>query len=142
MKSNVIKLFLTLFLVCGLTILSHAQINAAAIANADSSRFSPNLQGGWQLLNSFVGTVSTGNAQLELIVQNANLVNLGQLQFLGTIKGPGLFPSNPVSLTFNILKNQYQINIQSDGRCYIKLLNGSPPSSNPIVIPLRVIYKL
>jgi hypothetical protein len=142
MKSNIIKLPLTLFLVCGLTILSHAQINAAAIANADSSRFSPNSQGGWQLLNSFVATAGAGNAQLELIIQNATATNLGQSQFLGTIKGANLFPSTPVSLTFNILKNQYQINIQSDGRCFIKLLNGSPPPSNPTVIPLRVIYKL
>jgi hypothetical protein len=142
MKWNIQKWSITLALVCGLNSLSMAQANEAAIANADSSRFSPNRQGGWQLLNSFVATVGAGNAQLELIIENSTATNLGQSQFLGTIKGANLFPSTPVSLTFNILKNQYQINIRSDGRCYIKLLNGSPPSSNPTVIPLRVIYKL
>jgi hypothetical protein len=142
MKSNFLKLPLTLALICVLTSLSRAQNNAAAIVNADSSRFSPNNQGGWQLLNSYVAPLNAGSAQLELIVQNANAVNLGQVQLLGTIKGQSLFPSQPVSLTFNILGNQYQINIHSDGRCYIKLLNGSPPSSSPLVIPLRVTYKL
>jgi len=142
MKSIFLKFPLALALVCGLSGTSRAQVNAVAMAHADSSRFSPNSQGGWQLLNSFVASVNTGNAQLELIVQNNNPVNWGRLQLLGTIKGAMLIPSKPVSVTFNILRNQYQVNINSDGRCYVKLLNGSPPSASPAVIPLRVVYKL
>lgn len=142
MKSNLLKLSLIAILYCGLIGPLHAQINAIAIAHADSSRFSPNGLGGWQLLNSYVAAVGADSVQVELIIQNSDSLNWGQLQLLGTIKGSTLFPSTAASVTFFILDNQYLINIAAGGRCYLKLLNGGAPSSSPAVIPLRVVYKL
>ena len=142
MKTLLLNLILLSTLQFGLSARLQAQANASVLANADTSRFSPTQAGGWQLVNSYVGAIGTDSAQLELIVQNTSSVDWSLLQPLGVIKASALFPSNPASLIFSILGNQYQINIGSDGRCGIRLVNGGPPSGSPIVIPLRVNYKL
>jgi hypothetical protein len=142
MKTLLINLVLLSTLQIGFSARLQAQANATVLANADTSGFSPTQTGGWQLVNSYVGALGTDSAQLELIVQNSSSVDWSQLQPLGVIKGSALFPSNPASLIFSILGNQYQLNIGSDGRCGIKLVNGGPPSGIPVVIPLRVNYKL
>ena len=63
----------------------HAQDNSKAFAAADSSRFSPNKNGGWKLFNSFVNIYQKDSAQVELILQHDGIIDWKQEQMIGKI---------------------------------------------------------
>jgi hypothetical protein len=119
-----------------------AQNNAAALAAADSSRFSINNNGGWQLYNSYVNLYKPDSVQLELIVQHANNINWTQEQYVGKIKYGPLQPNNGQSIPFNLLNDGYMLRIEANGKCYLRFVSGILPQANPFIIPLKVFYKL
>ena len=143
MKKIVVKIiFFFVFLQFTITCTSYSQNNAAAFAAADSTRFSVDLNGGWQLFNSYVSQYHTDSAVIELIVQHANSVSWNQQQYVGKIKYNPLKPGVDQNILFNVANNTYRIVIKKNGKCYINFVSGSLPVTNPVVIPLQVYYKL
>src|SRR2546423_6442009 len=118
-----------------------AQDNTVAIANADTTNFSVNKDGGWELFNSYVSTYGLDSVLLEIIVQHANTIDLSGEQYVGKIKTPALRPAVSQTLSFNLITNYYSLRIDEVGKCYLKFLTGTKPASNPFVIPVRVVYK-
>jgi hypothetical protein len=119
-----------------------AQNNAAALAAADSSRFSINTNGGWQLYNSYVSQYKTDSVQLELIVQHTNNINWNQEQYVGKVKYGPLQPHSGQMLSFNLLADKYVLRVEPNGKCYVRFVSGILPATNPFILPLKVYYKL
>ena len=118
-----------------------AQNNAAALAAADTSKFSVNAAGGWQLYNAFVDIYKTDSAQIELIIQHSN-INLGQEQYLGEIRSASLRPAAAQTLGFSLLNDNYTLRIEPGGKCYLKWLSAPGQPTGPVVLPVKAIYKL
>jgi hypothetical protein len=143
MKNKIITAFFFLGLFQCISICSsYSQNNASAFAAADSTRFSVDLNGGWQLFNSHVNQYHTDSAVIELIVQHNNNVNWYQPQYVGKIKYNPLKPDTDQNILFNLLYSTYRILIKKNGKCYITFVSGSMPANNPAVIPLKAYYKL
>ncbi len=121
---------------------SFAQNHAVAFAAADSSRFSVNNNGGWQLFNSYVNQVAADTVQFELIVQHNNNLSWSQEQYVGKIKQSQLLPNTGQNLPFNLGSDAYTLRIESNGKCYLRFLSGTLPASDPVVLFLKVFYKL
>lgn len=122
--------------------IAYSQNNQSAFAAADTTRFSVDLNGGWQIFNSYAAPYHSDSAQLELIVQHSNNINWYQQQYVGKIKYNPLRPNNDQNVVFNILGSVYRIIIKKNGKCYIYFVSGEQPASNPAVIPVKVYYKL
>lgn len=121
---------------------SFAQNHAVAFAAADSNRFSVNNSGGWQFFNSYVSQVAADTVQFELIVQHTNNLNWSQEQYVGKIKHSQLLPNTEQSLPFNLSNDGYTLRIEKNGKCYLRFLSGTLPAANPVILPLKVFYKL
>jgi len=85
----------------------YAQDNNKAFAAADSSKFSPNKNGGWQLYNSFINNTSKDSVQLELIMQYDGVLDWKTEQFLGRIKETSFKPIKEQELPFKLLNETY-----------------------------------
>jgi len=120
----------------------HAQDNNKAFAAADSSRFSPNKNGGWKLFNSFLNIYQKDSAQVELILQHDGIMDWKQEQMIGNIKYQPLQPSVEQTLPFNLLNESYSLRIDDKGKCFLKFINGQIPTLDPFIIPFKVNYKL
>lgn len=132
------------FMVLGMLILNNkvaAQNNSAAFAAADSSRFSINKDNGWQLFNSYITQFQTDSARLELIVQHNNNISWVTEQYVGKIKFTALQPKTIQTILFSLLNNYYQLRIDTNGKCYLKFMYGTVPANNPVVMPMKVLYK-
>jgi len=137
------KIFILLAVLC-FTMVNRAfsQNYSAAFARADTSRFSPNLSGGWQLFNSYVTTYQGTGATLELVIQHANNIDWTTENYVGKISYKPLQPSNEQRISFNFSSNNYMLRINNTGKCYLKLANGALPVTDPFVIPLKIFYQL
>jgi hypothetical protein len=145
MKLNIIFKICFLLLIifsCATTLVNAQDDHNKALAAADSSKFSPNKKGGWQLFNSFVSSYQKDSARLELIMQHANNIDWKQEQYVGKIKYEPLQPSKEQSLPFNLLTDNYVLRIDDNGKCYLKFMSGSLPTANPVILPLSVLYRL
>src|ERR1051325_6762194 len=71
---------------------SLAQNNSVVMSLADTTNFSVNSAGGWQLLNSFVAAYGTDSVQLEILAQHANNIKWSQEQYVGKVKTVALIP--------------------------------------------------
>jgi hypothetical protein len=138
------KIFLFLFL----SILSNGEIFAQnsskvlALATADSSYFAVNIKAGWQQFNSYLTSINTDSVMIETIVQHDRTIDLSQEQLIGKIKSNNLLSETEQTLSFKLIDNLYQLRIEPNGKCYLRLSSGSLPDSNPVIIPVRVVYKL
>jgi len=117
------------------------EVNAAAIAAADTSVFSVNQQGGWQLYNSFARTVAADSVELELIVQHVNGINWNQEQLVGKLKITQFIPQASQTGLFQLLESNYSLRVDALGNCYLRLLSGIIPAGDPAIIPVMVRYK-
>ncbi len=121
---------------------SFAQDHSAAMDKADTVNFSVNKSDGWQLFNSYVSPYKTDSAQLELIVQHNNNINWSVDQYVGKIKESSLRPQTTRLVSFKLLNSVYRMKIETSGKCQLSFVSGSLPPGNPIIIPLKVYYKL
>ncbi len=106
-----------------------AQNYQAAIAAADTSRFSVNKAGGWQLFNSHVNNVSMDSVCAEVVLQHSNNINWQQLQLVGKIKFIDALPKVNKVMPFRLLNNGYLFQVQTDGSCYLSFVNGIFPAT-------------
>ena len=134
--------FLTaLFLCLAISVTSHAQNNGAALAAADTTNFSKNTEGGWNLYNSYMSPVGGDSVRLELILQQSNTISWQDEQYVGKIKEATFRPAEERVIPFLLGGNNYDLRIQHNGKCYLKLASGPVPDSYPVVIPIAVNYK-
>lgn len=141
-NKKIIKWFIWLGIIsCFSLSKSYGQENAAAIAAADTTNFSVNDTGGWQLYNSYVAALGDDSVQLELIVQHNNNINWNDELYVGKIKPEPFLPSVSRSVVFDLITVSYQIRIDTGGRCYIRFVSGLPPSQDPFIIPVKVRFK-
>jgi hypothetical protein len=115
--------------------------NDAALAAADTSAFSVNNQGGWQLYNSYIASASTDSIQLEIIVQHTNNFNWSNSTYVGKIKSASFYPQNERVVSFNLISTIYELKVDKNGKCYLRLVSGGSPTINAMVIPVKILYK-
>jgi hypothetical protein len=122
---------------------SHAQDNQTALAVADTSNFSRNANGGWQLYNSYIAaqTVGGDSVRVELILEHENNINWAQEQYVGKIKISSLLPGTEKTMPFSLAGSNYQLRIDTNGKCYLKLASGAAPFDSAVILPFTVIYK-
>lgn len=112
-----------------------------ALAAADTSYFSVNKKDGWQMYNSYASNVSVDSIQLEVILQHDANINWQNRNYIGKIKGSAFRPQSTRVAQYIWINTVFEIQINTDGSCYIKLVSGPLPQGNPVVLPVRVIYK-
>jgi hypothetical protein len=118
-----------------------AQNHDAILANADSSHFSINKKDGWQLYNSYVTPYHSDSVQLELVIRQSNTIDWNAEQYVGKIKGAGLFPGTAQTLSFYLIQVEYALRVETNGKCYLRLVKGNPAGTDPAMVPVQVFYK-
>lgn len=142
MKKKAAFVITFLLIITGFGYKAAAQNDSAALAAADSSRFSVNKQEGWQLYNSFINFYQSDSAQVEIIVEHTNDINFMAEQYVGRIKYNPLLPQDEQIIEFDLLSNRYTLRVTNTGECFLRFLSGVNPDGDPVVIPIRVCYKL
>ena len=141
MKSIIIILAF-LFTICSSTFSQNTKESVLAKATSDSSSFVINVKGGWQQYGSSVVPISTDRILLETIVQHIKTgIDWTLEQYIGKIKSNSSRPSKSQTASFDLLRNNYELRIEANGKCYIRLASGNLPDSNPVIIPIRVVFK-
>ena len=140
MKTKIFTLAIVLFVCLGR--FAQTKSDILAHATADSSRVAVNKKAGWQQYASYLTPVGTDSVMLETVVQhNKTGLVMSQEQLIGQIKQNKFRPKTVHNLSFSLLSNSYSLRIEPNGKCYLKLLAGTLPDSDPVVIPVRVLYK-
>lgn len=125
-----------------------AQNNSGIIAkafaktSADSSYIAVNKRGGWQSLVSHLTQLKNDSVLVEILIKNNHAVDLKQGQLIGRIKQGSMLPKTRQKVPFNLVTTIYQLIIEPDGRCYLRLVAGTLPADNSIIVPIRAAYKL
>ena len=118
-----------------------AQDHSMSLAAADTTNFSVNKIEAWKLFNSYVSAYSNDSVLVELILMHDRAIDWGQEQEVGKIKPDSLFPETDRIFSFKLLLSIHQLRIARNGKCYLRLDSGALPKGDPIVVPLRGIYK-
>lgn len=139
MKANVVYiLFQALMFV---SVSCAAQNWSAAMRNADSTGFSPNLKDGWGLFNSYVSRNSDGSVSLEFIIQHAKQgIDWSKEQLVGRMKNNALLPSMDRYVNFYLIYDMYMVHITREGKCYLSLAKGNLPPGDPVILPIQVKF--
>lgn len=114
--------------------------DSAALAAADTTNFSRNADGNWQLYNSYVAPQGTDSVMVQLILQHDNNINWSDEQNVGRIKDISLLPSAERPIPFSLGGINYQLRIDTGGECFLKVVSGDPPVDDPVVLPFTIIY--
>jgi hypothetical protein len=113
-----------------------------AKATADSSSFVINTKAGWLQYCSSVNALPSDSVMLETVVQHSKIgIDWTQEQCIGKVKSNNLRPSKSQTASFNLLISSYQVRIEPNGKCYLRLASGDLPDSDPVIIPIRAVYK-
>lgn len=112
-----------------------------ARASADSSYFAINKKAGWGQYNSYLTPIRTDSVMLETIVQHDKTIDWKQEQCIGKIKSNDMKPKTSQIVSFNLISNTYQLRIEPNGKCYLRLTSGSLPDGDPAIVPVRAVYK-
>jgi hypothetical protein len=119
----------------------HAQdSDSAALAAADTTNFSRNVNENWQLYNSYIAPQGTDSVMVQLILQHDNNINWSNEQNVGKIKDISLLPGAERPMPFSLGGINYQLRIDTAGECYLKVVSGDPPVDDPVVLPFTIIY--
>lgn len=109
---------------------------------ADTSGFVPNRQGAWSLFASYVSTRGRDSVVLEAAVSHSRDADWSQYRPFGRIRDKKLWPPDAVEARYWLLTDVYDIRVQKDGWCFIKLSEGQLPSTDPVVLPIRITFKV
>jgi len=120
---------------------------ASAKASADSSYIAVNTKAGWQFFSSYLtpikaDSVMADSVMIEMVVQHDRTIDWSQEQLVGRIRLTSMLPKNSQTLPFNLIYDTYQLRVEPNGRCYLRLASGSLPDGDPVIIPIRAKYKL
>jgi len=111
-------------------------------ASADSSYIAVNHKGDWQFLASYLTMVKTDSVMIEMIVQHDRTIDWTQEQLVGRIKSTSMLPRESQTVSFSLTSDVYQLRVEPNGRCYLRLAFGSLPNGDPVILPVRAKYKL
>jgi hypothetical protein len=120
---------------------SNALTNAFIRASVDSSYIAVNKRGGWQFLTSYLTHLNSDSVMIEMIVQHDRTIDWTQEQLVGSIKSTSMLPKASQIVTFSLISDQYQLRVEPNGRCYLRLATGTLPDGDPVIIPVRAVYK-
>jgi hypothetical protein len=123
------------------TTLAFRMRNVRAQELADTSRFVPNRQGAWFLYNSYVAAAGRDSIMLEAVVSRSRDADWSQHQRFGRITDKKFWPRNVIEARYYLITDAYDIRIEKDGWCSIKLAEGQLPSTDPVVLPIRITFK-
>ena len=115
--------------------------DSVAMTKADTSRFFANTKADWKLFNSYVTQYTPDSVSLEVIIQQSKVINWKTEQSFGKIKDKKLLPLKEQNIVYYLLNDSYAIRIETEGKCYIKFLDGVPPSAAPTILPIKINYK-
>lgn len=135
-------LFSALFFLVTLTSKSQTT-DSAVIANADTTNFRPTTDSTWTLYNSYIGTTSDDSIDFEIIVQHPLAgIDWTQEQYVGLMKNQSFIPTSNKVIPFVIegMQGNYILHIAVDGSCYLKSADGNLPSTDPLVLYVKVKY--
>jgi hypothetical protein len=110
-------------------------------ALADTSKFVPNREKQWSLFNSYVAAEGRDSIMLEAVVSRSRDANWDQHQRFGKITDKKFWPRNVIEARYYLLTDAYDIRVEKDGWCSIKLAEGQLPSTDPVVLPIRITFK-
>jgi hypothetical protein len=117
------------------------------LSAGDTSSFSPNTIGKWDIISSYLNQYTTDSVEFELIlVQRAERISGGNEKFIGNITNPIYLPQKTQKITYNLLiDNVWEVKITRKGECYLRQVKGSGINKselpgNPDVLPIRVLY--
>jgi len=139
--------FLLAFILFSLGIVT-AQNSSIIVAKAfdkasiDSSYIAVNKRAGWKFLISHLTLIKTDSVLIEMVLKNNFTLDLKQEQLVGRIKSESMLPKTSQTSSFNVTGLQYKLRIEPDGKCYLLLTTGSLIIGDPIIIPVRAMYKL
>ena len=125
--------------ICDLAI---SQNHQKALAAADTGNFLVNKKEGWKIYNSCLKSVTPDSILIGLILQNEQINDWTTEQMVGKIKSGKFFPETARIMTFNLIADTYQLRVEKNGKCYLKLLSGSlPDNSGTVILPIKGVYK-
>jgi len=110
-------------------------------ASADSSYIAVNIKADWRFLASYLTTIKTDSVMIEMIVQHDRTIDWNQEQLVGRIKSTSMLPKASQTVSFSLISDVYQLRVEPNGRCYLRLVSGSLPDSDPVILPVRAKYK-
>jgi len=144
MKKIYFLIVMLLLIVGGAMAQNQAEISKRAFdkSTADSSHIAVNIKGGWQSLISHLTALKQDSVLLELVVGWPQAeTDLTREQLVGRIMQRDMLPAKPQLVLFRFIRSEYALRIEPNGRCYIRLVKGTPPKSDQQVIPIRAKYK-
>ena len=111
-------------------------------ASADSSYIAVNKKAGWQFFSSYLAPIKVDSVMIEMVVQHDRTIDWKQEQLVGRIKSTSMLPKASQTVSFSLIFDLYQLRIEPNGRCYLRLAFGSLPNGDPVILPVRAKYKL
>ncbi len=107
-----------------------------------SPLFTPNTAGGWVILSYSLNQQLPDSVTFDFIPGHDNNISWTTEQWIGTISDSNYIPATEQFLTYYLLPgNSWNVHITTDGKCYFNLISGFLPPGDPIIIPVRVMYK-
>ena len=107
----------------------------------DTSSFTPNQQSGWSTISSYLNLDTPDSLQFELIVKHNNNIDWNTEQLIGQITND-FKPANSQQVSYHLLSNSiWNIRIEQNGQCFLKLTQGIAPADDPAIVPITVRYK-
>lgn len=115
---------------------------ALAKASADSSHIAVNKKAGWQFFSSYLTPIKADSVMIEMVVQHDRAIDWKQEQLVGRIKSTSMLPKASQTISFSLIFDVYQLRVEPNGKCYLRLASGSLPNGDPVIVPVRAVYKL
>lgn len=114
-----------------------------SIAFSDTSGFIVNSTGGWESFSSYFTPIGTDSMELEFLISHGNPIDWKSKQFIGVISGSAYMPKNDQEITYPLLPdNTWAVEIKPNGNCFLKQLMGNTPTGNPVVLPIKIRYRI
>jgi hypothetical protein len=109
--------------------------------SAESSYIVVNKKASWQFLTSYLTPIKSDSVMIEMIVQHDKTAEWNQEQLVEHIRLASMLPKRSRTVSFNLIENVYQLRIEPNGKCYLRLDTGSLLDTDPVIIPVRATYK-
>ena len=117
----------------------HALANARGLS--DTIHFRSNVAEGWDIFSSYL-SIDADSVEFEVILKcnTHGINNWFTPSLIGTIQTI-YAPDSVRVLTYNEPNRKWEITIQPDAGCYLKLLRSTVPLDSVVVIPIKTKYK-
>jgi hypothetical protein len=116
-------------------------LDVRARHRADTSGFSPNERGRWFIYNSYLAPLGKDSAIIEVVIRHDKNIDWNQFQLIGRIKERRFVPKDQQVIRFLLVLDGYQLKIDIEGRCFVRLDSGQLPAQDPVILPFRVNYR-